>query len=62
MIIGIPKEILENEKRVAAIPSTVKEYIKKGMEVIVESGAGLGSFISDEDGHRSLRNIFFPKW
>ena len=49
MIIGIPKEILENEKRVAAIPSTVKEYIKKGMEVIVESGAGSGSFISDEE-------------
>jgi len=49
MIIGIPKEILENENRVAAIPATIKEYIKKGMEVLVETKAGEGSFISDDD-------------
>ena len=28
MIIGVPKEILDGENRVAAIPATVKEYIK----------------------------------
>tara|TARA_B100000212_G_scaffold36641_1_gene23677 strand:+ start:3423 stop:4580 length:1158 start_codon:yes stop_codon:yes gene_type:complete len=49
MIIGVPKEILKNEKRVAVIPSTVKEYIKKGIEVIIETNAGAGSFISDNE-------------
>ena len=49
MIISIPKEITSGENRVAAIPATIKEYIKKGSTVQVESGAGLGSFISDED-------------
>jgi NAD(P) transhydrogenase subunit alpha len=49
MIIGVPKEILKNEKRVAVIPSTVKEYIKKGIEVIIETNAGEGSFISDNE-------------
>ena len=47
MIIGVPKELQYGENRVAAIPTTVKEYIKKGMEVYVESTAGNGSFISD---------------
>ena len=47
MIIGVPKELMEGENRVAAIPATVKEYIKKGMDVYIESGAGAGSFISD---------------
>ena len=49
MIIGVPKEILKNEKRVAVIPSTVKEYIKKGIKVIIETNAGAGSFISDSE-------------
>ena len=48
MIIGVPKELQPGENRVAAIPSTVKEYIKKGIEVYVESSAGSGSFISDD--------------
>jgi H+-translocating NAD(P) transhydrogenase subunit alpha len=49
MIISIPKEITPDENRVAVIPATVKEYIKKGISVQIESGAGLGSFISDEE-------------
>lgn len=49
MIVAIPKEIMPGENRVAAIPATVKELVKKGMTVYVESGAGAGSFISDED-------------
>jgi len=48
MIVAIPKEIVPGENRVAAIPATVKELIKKGMEVIVEAGAGEKSFFSDE--------------
>ena len=49
MIISIPKEITPGENRVAVIPATVKEYIKKGNTVQIEAGAGAGSFISDED-------------
>lgn len=49
MLVGIPKEILPNELRVAATPETVAKYIKLGFEVAVESGAGVGVFASDED-------------
>lgn len=49
MIISIPKEITPGENRVAAIPATIKEYIKKGNTVQVETGAGTGSFISDDE-------------
>ena len=49
MILGIPKEILENETRVAAIPATVRQFIAAGFNVKVESGAGEKSQISNED-------------
>jgi NAD(P) transhydrogenase subunit alpha len=49
MLIGIPKEILSEEKRVAATPETVRKYIKLGFDVAVESTAGEGIYISDED-------------
>ena len=49
MILGIPKEILENETRVAAIPATIKQYIAAGFDVKVQSGAGASSQISDND-------------
>ncbi len=47
MIIGIPKEIMKNEKRVAAIPKTVAAYRKLGITVLVEASAGAGVFESD---------------
>lgn len=47
MILGIPKEILDNETRVAAIPATVKQFIATGFTVKVQSGAGVRSEISD---------------
>jgi H+-translocating NAD(P) transhydrogenase subunit alpha len=49
MKIAIPSETHPGEARVAASPDTVKAYIKKGAQVSVQSGAGLGSFFSDED-------------
>jgi alanine dehydrogenase len=49
MIIGIPKEIKNNEFRVSATPSGVHAYVQKGHTVLVESGAGLGSAITDQD-------------
>jgi len=49
MIIGVPKEIKNNENRVAATPSGVAELTKRGHTVYVQSTAGLGSGFSDED-------------
>lgn len=49
MKIAIPAESFPGESRVAASPDTVKSYVKKGAKVAVESGAGVGSNISDED-------------
>mgnify|MGYP001369110810 FL=1 len=45
MQIGIPKELLANEARVAATPNTVGQLLKLGFTVVVEKGAGkLASF------------------
>jgi NAD(P) transhydrogenase subunit alpha len=49
MIIGIPKEILEGEHRVAALPETVREYAAMGFEVLVQAGAGADVFRTDEE-------------
>src|SRR5574340_875427 len=49
MKVGIPEEIMLNETRVSAVPETVARMTKGGIEVLVESGAGDGSFIKDED-------------
>jgi NAD(P) transhydrogenase subunit alpha len=47
MIIGIPRESLPGETRVAATPQTVGQLIKLGYEVVVETGAGTASSFSD---------------
>lgn len=49
MIVAILKEITPGEHRVSAVPATVKTMVKKGMTVKVESGAGEGSYISDDN-------------
>jgi alanine dehydrogenase len=49
MIIGIPKELKNNEFRVAATPSGVHAYVVAGHTVLVEKNAGTGSAISDAD-------------
>ena len=49
MVVGIPTEITSNETRVAVIPATVKELVKKGFVVNIQAGAGGGSFISDNE-------------
>ncbi len=48
MIIGVPKEIKNNENRVAVTPSGVVELTKRGHEVYIQSTAGDGSGFSDE--------------
>lgn len=49
MIIGIPKELKNNEFRVAATPSGVHAYVVAGHTVLVEKNAGVGSAISDDE-------------
>ncbi len=48
MVIGIPKEIKNQEHRVSMIPSSAGELIRRGHQVLVETGAGSGSSYSDE--------------
>ena len=48
MIIGIPKEIMHDEARVAATPDSVKKYAADGHKVLVEKGAGIGALHTDE--------------
>lgn len=49
MIIGVPKEIKNNENRVALTPAGVQELVKRNHKVYVQSTAGDGSGISDEE-------------
>ncbi len=49
MNIGVPKEIKDNEYRVALVPSGVRALTEAGHRVYVQSGAGLGSSITDEE-------------
>ncbi len=49
MIIGVPKEIKNNENRVAVTPAGVSEFVKNGHTVYVQATAGLGSGFSDEE-------------
>jgi H+-translocating NAD(P) transhydrogenase subunit alpha len=49
MKIAIPRETLAGEARCAASPDTVKAYIKKGAQVVVQAGAGQGANFADAD-------------
>ena len=61
MIVGIPKEVKNNENRVALTPAGVREFIKNGHRVYVQSSAGDGSGFSDdhyiETGAETLPDI-----
>jgi H+-translocating NAD(P) transhydrogenase subunit alpha len=48
MKIAVPTETTAGEARVAASPDTVKAYVKKGVNVSLQAGAGLGANISDQ--------------
>ncbi len=49
MIIGVPKEIKEQEQRVALLPSGANQLTRRGHSVVVETNAGIGSGYSDQD-------------
>ena len=42
MLIGVPKEIKTREFRVGLVPSSVAELVRRGHQVLVETGAGQG--------------------
>jgi alanine dehydrogenase len=49
VLVGIPREVKNNEYRVAITPAGVHELVRNGHQVVIESGAGVGSSITDED-------------
>jgi len=53
MVIGVPKEIKPDEYRVAMVPAGVEALTEAGHKVLVESGAGLGTGISDDEYRRA---------
>jgi NAD(P) transhydrogenase subunit alpha len=59
MKIGIPKETANGERRVALVPDTVSTLVSSGMEVMVESGAGLEANFSD-DMYREAGAVLLP--
>ena len=52
MIIGVPKEIKNNENRVALTPAGATEMAKRGHEVYVQATAGIGSGFPDDCWNR----------
>ncbi|MFE2188099.1 alanine dehydrogenase [Streptomyces sp. NPDC059455] len=53
MRIGVPAEIKNNENRVAMTPAGVDALVRRGHDVVVETGAGVGSGFSDDDYRRA---------
>src|SRR3954467_12203261 len=49
MRIGVPKEVKVHEYRVGLIPSSVREVVQHGHEVLVQKGAGVGAGLPDEE-------------
>jgi alanine dehydrogenase len=49
MLIGLPKEVKDGENRVGLTPGAVKALTRRGHRVLVESGAGLGSYLTDDE-------------
>lgn len=55
MRIGVPREIKDSEYRVGLTAAGVHELVSRGHEVLVESGAGAGARIPDEDYSAPVR-------
>ncbi len=61
MIIGVPKEIKNNENRVALTPGGVRTLITRGHSVLVEAGAGVGSGFEDDEYIKTGAHIYSQK-
>lgn len=57
MKVGIPREVKNNEFRVAITPAGVMELVRNGHQVFVEQGAGVGSSIADQEYVAAGANI-----
>ncbi len=57
MIIGVPKEIKEQEQRVGLVPSAADQLKRRGHSVIVQKNAGVGSGYSDEEYKKASAEI-----
>jgi len=57
MIVGVPKEIKDSEYRVSMTPGGVQQLVESGHTVLVETGAGEGSYFPDEDYIRAGARI-----
>ncbi len=49
LVIGVPKETAQGERRVAVVPDVVRKFKSLGADVCIESGAGDGSYLHDAD-------------
>ncbi len=57
MIIGVPKEIKEQERRIALVPSAAELLTKRGHTVLLEKNGGVGSGYSDEEYRKAGADI-----
>jgi proton-translocating NAD(P)+ transhydrogenase subunit alpha len=57
MIVAVPAEEDDGERRVALVPESVARLVSKGIEVRVETGAGEAAYISDDDYRRAGTKI-----
>ena len=57
MIIGVPKEIKEQERRIALVPSAAEQLTKRGHTVLVEKNGGIGSGYPDEEYNKAGAEI-----
>ena len=57
MLIGVPKEVKDHESRVGIVPAGVKALVDAGHKVIVETNAGAGSSMPDDDYKRAGAEI-----
>lgn len=57
MLMGIPKEIKDNEYRVGVVPESVVELVHHGHEVLVETNLGTGIGVSDDDYQRAGASV-----
>ncbi|HZS21893.1 MAG TPA: NAD(P)(+) transhydrogenase (Re/Si-specific) subunit alpha, partial [Pseudonocardiaceae bacterium] len=46
--VGVPRESREGERRVALVPKAVEKLVRRGLQVVVEPGAGVGALMPDE--------------
>ena len=63
MRIGVPREVVPGERRVALVPEIAQKLVKQGNEVIVERGAGAEAAFVDsayEQAVAPVRELFAP--